>query len=142
MLKKELGAVHKRRPHKIAKNWLSLPSCPQNVRTGLSPLLSVRTHHKFRKIRSFCAKKCGRPKIPRNPSPLVRKMSALGKLPSPDFGHLLWMVSFKVYVKHFCFRAVRVFKIRPHKNDLCLSEKFPYCLNPLPPCQWRQTIIF
>jgi len=51
-----LGAVHKRRPHKIAKSWLHFPTCLQNVRTVLPPLLSVRTHHKFRKIRGFALK--------------------------------------------------------------------------------------
>jgi len=50
-----LGAVHKRRPH---KNRGKLTSSPF-VRTVSTPLF-VRTHNEFRKILSFCAKKCGR----------------------------------------------------------------------------------
>jgi len=38
-LEKELEAVHKRRPHKIAKNG---PPCPQYVRTGSTSSLFVR----------------------------------------------------------------------------------------------------
>jgi len=78
-----LGADHKRRPHKISKKWpLFRLVCPQNVRTGSNPfILSVQTHHKFRKIRSFCTKKCGRPHL-KNPFTLFRKMSALDNLPS------------------------------------------------------------
>jgi len=55
--KKVLEAVRNRRPHKIAKTWPLLP-CPQDVCIGHTPPpnphpLSVRTHHKFRKIRRF-----------------------------------------------------------------------------------------
>jgi len=82
-----LGAVHKRRPHKIAKNW---PPPPLSALAQPPSPLFVRTHHKLRKIRSFFAKKCGRPHL-KNLPPLVRKMSALDKpsLPS-DSGRLLW----------------------------------------------------
>jgi len=45
-----LGAVHKRRPHKIAKNQPPLSRCPQNVCSGTPHL---RTHHKFQKMRRF-----------------------------------------------------------------------------------------
>jgi len=38
------------------------------------PLLSLRTHHNLRKIRSFFAKKCGRPHL--KTPPLIRKTSA------------------------------------------------------------------
>jgi len=46
-------AVHKRRPHKIAK--IDLPPCPHWLEP--SPPLSVRIHHKFQKIRSFLRQK-------------------------------------------------------------------------------------
>jgi len=53
----------------------------KNVRTksrNCPPLtLSRRTHHKFRKIRSFCTKKCRRLHLKNFPSPL----SALDKPP-------------------------------------------------------------
>jgi len=49
------------------------------------PPLSVRIHHKFRKIWSFCAWKCGSSHL-KNPSPLVRT----GQTPPPDCGRLLW----------------------------------------------------
>jgi len=45
------------------------------------PLLSVRTHHKFRKILCFRAKKCERTHLKNSSSPLVRKMSELDKTP-------------------------------------------------------------
>jgi len=74
-----LRAVHNGRPHKIAKNWPLFP-CPQNVRTIAQPLLSVRTHHKFRKIRSVFAQKSADIRIWRiSFSSLVRKMFALDK---------------------------------------------------------------
>jgi len=43
----------------------------------LNPLLSIRTHHKFRKIWSFCTKKCELPQLKNPPCP---KNSALDKL--------------------------------------------------------------
>jgi len=52
---------------------LTPPPC-QGEEVVPPPPLSVRTHYKFRKIRSFCTKKCGRPHLK---NPLVRKMSAL-----------------------------------------------------------------
>jgi len=55
-----LGAVHKERLHKIEKIDLPpFPPCPQNIRTVSTPLspLSVRTHHKFQKIRIFLHQK-------------------------------------------------------------------------------------
>jgi len=48
-----------------------LPPCPQNVGTGSSPPpLSVRTYHKFRKIRSFLHQKRKLSALD-NPSPLT-----------------------------------------------------------------------
>jgi len=54
-----LEAVHKRRPHKIAKNWLLLPPLIRKMSAlSQSPTpLSVRTHHIFRKILSFLHQK-------------------------------------------------------------------------------------
>jgi len=82
-----LGAVHKRRSHKIAKND---PHCPQNVLTG-SPPPSCPCGHtiKFEKSYAFCTRKYGRPHL-KNPGPLVRKMFALDKLLPPDCRRLLW----------------------------------------------------
>jgi len=51
-----LGTVYKRRLRKIVKNW---------------PCVSVRTHHKSRKIRVFCTKKCGRPHLMKPPCPQI-----------------------------------------------------------------------
>jgi len=84
-----LGAVHKRCPHKITKNWLHL--CPQNVRTSLPPTpLSVRTHHKFRKIRVFLHQKV-RTSASEEPPPPCPKNVRTGQTPSPsDCGRLLW----------------------------------------------------
>jgi len=63
----KLGAVHKRRPHKIAKNW-PLPLCPQNVRAGSIPSPSCPCRHtiNFKKSKVFCAKK---PKTEEPPFP-------------------------------------------------------------------------
>jgi len=50
------GAVHKRRPHKIAKNWPPpLLPCPQNVRTGSTPLPTCPCGHtiNFKKTDEF-----------------------------------------------------------------------------------------
>jgi len=46
--------------------------------TLAQPLLSVRTQHKFRKIRWFYKKKCGSLYL-KNPLPFVHKLSALDK---------------------------------------------------------------
>jgi len=62
-----------------------LPPCPKNVRTGSTPCPCRHTIN-FEKSEVFCAKKCRRP-LQKNP--LVRKMSALNKL--PDCKRLLWM---------------------------------------------------
>jgi len=53
-------AVHKGRPHKIAKNCLPSPPCPKNVRTGSTPLLPCPCGHtiSFEKSEVFCFKKC------------------------------------------------------------------------------------
>jgi len=59
--------VHKRRAHKISNP----PVCAGSTH------LFVQTRHKFRKIRRFCTKKCGRPHLKN--SPLVRT----GKNPFP-----------------------------------------------------------
>jgi len=48
-----LGSVHKRRPNKLAKNWPPLSALAQPP----SAPLSVRTHHKFQKIRSILHQK-------------------------------------------------------------------------------------
>jgi len=48
---------------------------PQNIYTGSTPL-SVQTHHKFSKFRSFCTKKCRHPPL-KNPIPLCQKISTL-----------------------------------------------------------------
>jgi len=61
------------------------PVCPQNVRTGPTPL-SVRTHHKFRKIRSFLHKKVRRLHLKNS---LVLEMSVLGNPLSPDCGRFM-----------------------------------------------------
>jgi len=67
------------------KGWDKEPSI-KDIRTKsrqIDPSFLVRsgsTPHKFRKIRSFCIKKCGRPQLKK---PLVRKMSALDNLPPP-----------------------------------------------------------
>jgi len=42
-LLEKFGAVHKRRPYKIVKNWSPSPRCPQNVRTGSTPLVRADT---------------------------------------------------------------------------------------------------
>jgi len=79
-----LGAVCKRHPHKIAKNWPPLP-LPVNVCTGSIPL-SVRTHQKFQKIWIFFAPKSADVRIWRRPLHLVHKMSELDKPSPPDCG--------------------------------------------------------
>jgi len=100
-----LGAVHKRRPLKIAKNWPPLSEkCPH----WLNPL---PTHHRFWKTRSFiflsksvdvrvwrspCVdvrvwrSPCVDVRVWRSPSRLVRKISALHN--PPNRGRLLWTV--------------------------------------------------
>jgi len=70
-----LGVVHKRRPHKIAKNWP--PSlCPQNIRTGstTSPPCPCRHTINFEKSEVICTIKSG-DLVWR--TPLVRKISVL-----------------------------------------------------------------
>jgi len=71
----QLGAVHKRRLHTIAKN--SLPSCPLNVHTGSTvnpPFCPCRHTINFEKS-EFFAPKSTDVRIWRTPSPLVHKMS-------------------------------------------------------------------
>jgi len=52
----------------------SLSSCPQNVRTcSTSSPLSVQTHHKFRKIRSFLHQKVRTSTPEEPPSPMSKK---------------------------------------------------------------------
>jgi len=72
-------SVHKKRPHKIVKNWPLLLS-PKIVCTGSTLLLSVRTNNKVRKNPEFFTSKSADIRI--WPShlktfPLVRKISAL-----------------------------------------------------------------
>jgi len=52
-----LGAVHKRRPHKIVKYWPLSLVLKMSALAQPPPHLSVRTHHKFWKIQSFFAPK-------------------------------------------------------------------------------------
>jgi len=55
------------------------------------PPLSVQTHHKFQKIRSFLRQKVWTSASEDTPPfPLVRKMSAMDELLPPDCGRLLW----------------------------------------------------
>jgi len=51
-----LGAVHKRRPYKIVKNW-PLPPCGHTIN--------------YENFEVFCTKKCGRPHL-KNSSSIVR----------------------------------------------------------------------
>jgi len=67
------------------------PLCKTSALAQSLAPLSLRTHHKFQKSEVFCTKRWGRPHLQ---NPLVRKMFALGKLLSPDFEHLLWMVPY------------------------------------------------
>jgi len=71
-----LRAVHKGRTHKIAKKLTS--PCLQYVHTGSTPL-SVRTHHKFRKIRCFLHQKLRTSTSEDPPTFLVRGIYALDK---------------------------------------------------------------
>jgi len=58
-----IRGLHKRRPHKIAKNW-PLPPHARKMSALDQPPLSVRTHHTFLKNpKFFCMKKCGRPQL-------------------------------------------------------------------------------
>jgi len=83
-----LGAVYKRHPHKIVKNWPPTP-CPQNVCTGSirTPfLLSLQTHHKFSKNPKLFGPKTANVGMWR--TPIVCKMSELN--PPPNCERLLW----------------------------------------------------
>jgi len=86
-----IGAVH-RRPHKITKKW-SPSSLSKKCPYWLTPSsLTVWTHHKFRKIRSFLHQKGQSPHLN---NPLVRKLSALVKVPLlSDCGSLLWIAPY------------------------------------------------
>jgi len=55
----------------------SLPPCPHWPKPSCPCGYTIN----FKKSEVFCTKKCGRPHL-KNPSLLVRKMSALDKLPS------------------------------------------------------------
>jgi len=81
----KLGAVYKRLRTKSQKNWH--PSF-LSARTGLtlSPL-SVGAHHKFRKIRCFCTKKCVRPHL-KTPPPSCPQNVRTGQTHT-DCGRLL-----------------------------------------------------
>jgi len=77
-------AVHKRRPHKIAKSDPPSPlsaKCPHG--SIPPPSLSVRTHHKFRKILKFFAPKSADVRIWRNPLPQCPRNIRTGQTPSP-----------------------------------------------------------
>jgi len=51
--------------------------------------LSMRTHHKFQKIRVFCTKMCGRPYLKNSSSPLSANVRIGQILPLPDCGRPL-----------------------------------------------------
>jgi len=72
-----LEAVHKRRPHKIAKNGPPSPHTHTLIRTG-----STLPCPEVRKIRSFL-RQIVLTSVSEETPLLVRKMSALDKSPSP-----------------------------------------------------------
>jgi len=86
-------AVHKRRPHRIAKNWFPL------VRTGSTSCPCGHTIN-FKKSVLFCTKKCWRPHLKNPLPPLSEKCPNWTNPSSPcphwtkpplsDCGHLLW----------------------------------------------------
>jgi len=88
-----IRTIRKRRPRKIAKNWQPLPLSARYPHWLALPPLSVQTHHKFRKIRSFCTKKCKQSdiRIWRTPCPT-------GHTPYLDCGCLLWTAAYQMYL--------------------------------------------
>jgi len=101
------GIVHKRRPHKIAKNW-PLPS------------LSVQTRYKFWKIRSFLHQNVRTSASEKPFSPPVRT----GQMPLPltaDFlyGQPLTFCDLRTMYELACYRARNVtvrFYLLPDKR--------------------------
>jgi len=77
----ELGAVHKGHPHKIAKN--QHPPFVQKMSALAQPPLSVRTQHKFRKIRYFFAPKSADFHFWRTSFPPCPQNVHTGEIPSP-----------------------------------------------------------
>jgi len=76
----------------IAKNW---PPWPQKVRTGWPPSLSMQTHHKFRKIKSYFAPKSADAASEEPPHLLVRTGETLP----------LWLRTAPWLDDHSCDRA-------------------------------------
>jgi len=101
---------HRRRPQKIAKNWLPLPPLSEKWPHRLNPL-SVRadTLQILKNPRSFVPKvRTSSSEEP--PFLLVRKISALDKLP-PDFGRLLWTASNQKHNNIFLIHSKNQFPI-------------------------------
>jgi len=84
-----LGAVHKGRPHKILKKLTLFPLvCKMSALA--QPSLSVWTHHKFRKFRSFLHQK-----VRTSASEELPCSQNVGTGQTPlyrDCGRLLWTV--------------------------------------------------
>jgi len=84
------------------------------------PALSVRAHHKFRKIRGLLHQKVRTSASEEHPSPLSAKCPHWTNPLPPDCGRFLWTAPYIFQAKMFCWQGWKVHMIKEITTLYCI----------------------